>query len=291
MRLIGALQNGPRLLGELAEAEIIDLYHLDDSERLEDEGIIMRCGLTPTDFMHIKGDFSEYDASASRLAAQYLLHTLGRAKTPESIDALADEVYDLVARHMYEQLLRILLSQQYPKQFADKLDAQMEHLISESWTRYRSGESVFFEHLFKSNAAFVGVGAPTHIFLPQVAAALGAECILPKHAEVANAFGALKANIATTVRVEVSQRLSSQGEIYYIAHAPTGSKSFENVDDALAFALVEAEAAAVKEVRARGALGELMIDTRIEGKGTKVRGGAEIKMGRAAVADVSSKFV
>ena len=36
----------------------------------------MRCGLTPTDIMHIKGDFSVYDTEASRLAAQFVLKCL-----------------------------------------------------------------------------------------------------------------------------------------------------------------------------------------------------------------------
>jgi len=288
LRLMDALKNGPRLIGDLAEAAIIDLYHLDDSERLEDEGIIMRCGLTPTDFMHIKGDFTEYDTDASILVARFLLLALERDDTPENIAALANEVYDRVSGYMYEQLLRVLLAQQYPKQFAEKLDPQTEYLINEAWAKHRDSNPVFFNHMFTTSAALVGVGAPTHIFLPAVAKALGTECILPEHAEVANAFGALKANIATTVRVEVSQRLSSEGEIFYITHAPTGSRSFDNVDDALELALAEAESAAIKEVRARGATGQLTINTRIEGRTAMSRCGSNVKTGRAAVAEVTA---
>ncbi|MCF0121042.1 MAG: hypothetical protein HUJ65_05335, partial [Oscillospiraceae bacterium] len=61
--LIEALRSGPVMLEDLKEKLGLDLYHF-TSERLESEGIVMRCGLTPTDFMHIKGDYNEYDREA-----------------------------------------------------------------------------------------------------------------------------------------------------------------------------------------------------------------------------------
>ena len=61
---------------------------------LEDEGIILRSGLTPTDMMCIRGDFTLYDAKASRLAVAFLAKSTHH--TPEEIPAL---VYELVEKN------------------------------------------------------------------------------------------------------------------------------------------------------------------------------------------------
>ena len=201
--LIEALRDGPRMLANLHETSDISLYHL-KSERLEAEGIVMRCGLTPTDFMHIRGDYTEYDREASALAGRVLLRRLRREDTPEALIALAGEVYGLVGEKMYVNLLRILLKHQYPEAFAGGLNAQTEFLIRQSWAMRNTAESALIRCGFGTKAALVGIGAPTHVFLPAVAKALGAECILPENAEVANALGALKADINSVARVEVS---------------------------------------------------------------------------------------
>jgi hypothetical protein len=53
----------------------------------------MRIGLTPTDFMHIKGDYTAYDREASERAAGVLLRSWGGTARRRQIAALADEVY------------------------------------------------------------------------------------------------------------------------------------------------------------------------------------------------------
>ena len=179
LALIAALRNGPCMLNALKETAGIDLYHL-NSERLEAEGIVMRCGLTPTDFMHLKGDYSEYDREAAELAARHLLRRLGREDTQAELRSLADEVYGMVEGALYENLLRILLMQQHPAEFAHSLEPQTKFLIRQSWARRDTKEGVIFRCDLGTKAALVGIGAPTHVFLPAVAQALGTGCILPK---------------------------------------------------------------------------------------------------------------
>ena len=66
-----ALKSGPLILAEAAEAMGTDAYNL-DVHRLEEEGVVMRCGLTPTDIMHIKGDFNGFNADAARFGAEFV---------------------------------------------------------------------------------------------------------------------------------------------------------------------------------------------------------------------------
>jgi N-methylhydantoinase A/oxoprolinase/acetone carboxylase beta subunit len=289
LALIEALRKGPILLADLQETAGLSLYHL-KSERLEAEGVVMRCGLTPTDFMHLKGDYTEYDAEASLLAAKILLRRLGRDDSPEGLQALADEVYGRVGEHLYLNLLRITLAQQYPKEFGKGLDTQTEQLIREAWANRESDKSGLFQYTFGTKAVLVGIGAPTHVFLPSVAKALGTEYITPENAEVANALGALKADISASVRVEISKALSSSGHTYYVVHAPTGSTRFDDLDEAVDAAKNAAETAALKEARARGALGELAVSTTARQHTTKSKWGTSVELGLSAVSEVTVRF-
>ena len=283
--LLEALKNGPCMLEELWDRAEIDIYHF-DGERLEAEGIVMRAGLTPTDFMHIKGDYTEYDGEASRLAARYLLMSLECEDTPEAVLSLADEVYELVEGRLYEDLLRVILSQRFSRKFDNGLDPQTEVLIKEAWNKRHAEEDVLFRYSLGTGAALVGIGAPTHIFLPEVARALGAKCVLPEHAEVANALGALKADINVIVEIKISQRLSSEAGIYYIVHAPTGSSRFSQEADAVSAAKEAAAEAAVREARLRGASGDIKADTYLSKKKTASRWGSEVELGLKVIGEV-----
>ena len=287
--LISLLRKGPCMLENLRAEAGIDLYHL-NSDRLEEEGVVMRCGLTPTDFMHIKGDFTKYDAEASELAARYLLSCLEREDSREEIQKLADEVYDLVEGRLFENLLRVMLEQQYPSSFKNGIDSQTGFLLKEAWAKRDSKSTELLRHTFGTDAALVGVGAPTHVFLPAVARAIGAECIIPDNAEVANAIGSLKAGINVVARVEISQRMSPSHGHHYIVHAPAGSRSFGNLEKALAYAGDAAENAVLKEARSRGATGELIANTHVENLNVVCKQGTDVNLGYFVISEVAMRL-
>ena len=75
-----------------------DIYTADFS-RLESARVILRCGLTPTDFMHIRGDFNAYSTEASRLAAAFFV----RSSEAETLEDLAQKAYDLLRNAIQQQ--------------------------------------------------------------------------------------------------------------------------------------------------------------------------------------------
>ena len=133
-------------------------------------------------------------------------------------------------------------------------------------------------------AALIGMGAPTHVFLPEVARALHAKCVIPENAEVANAIGALRADILSVVNVEISQRIYTGGDIFYIVHAPGGSRRFVNLNDAIDSAIAAAAEAAVKGAVSKGASGALRPRIYLKGRG----GGDNLALSGTVTAEVSS---
>ena len=231
------------------------------TDRLENEGIVMRCGLTPTDAMHLKGDFDEFDTNASRLGAQCVLKMYRGevvAESDEAIAELADEIYDLARFRLYNQVVRAFAQDHYWPDEAFDLDDQMATIVKRSWDDRASETPAAFNIRFESDAALVGVGAPTHVFLGEVAEALHAPCSVPKYAGVANAVGAAASRIVVEQQVRVSPLRGPDGVVQgYLVRGLDWTDSFKEVDDALDAARKQARDRAFDEARRRGATGDL----------------------------------
>lgn len=246
-------ERGPLIYAEAADA-LGKKFFSSRITRLEREGVIMRAGLTPTDMMHYKGDFDFFDGEASQLALDYLSH---RLQTPQQV--LADTVYDLVKERLYFNIVRMLLEDQYPDYKRDGLDFHMERMIHNSWKQWKDPDQKnFLQVSFRMPATLVGVGAPIHLFLPDVAAALGTKSVIPENAGVANAVGAIVGNVSATVEIDVKPDPDG-GFIVFGKHENAYTL---NYDEAIDLATKEAKRAAVEEAKKRGASGDISISTK-----------------------------
>ena len=289
-RLIDHLRTGPKLIGHLKEEAGIDVYHL-KSERLEEEGVVMRIGMTPTDFMHIRGDYLEYDREASVLAARYMLQSMGREDTEEELLRFAEEAYALVEGQIFENLMLIALERQYPEKFAAGVDEQTDYLIRRAWQERDDTAPSLLRCAFGTGYTLIGIGAPTHLFLPRVAEVLGAACLLPENAEVANAIGALAADLNATIRIPISQRYIPAADMtYYIVHAPTGSFKVNDRAEAIAKAKRAAQSAALSEARRRGAEGDVAVRAWVEHHTSDVDKGKQFDVGLTVLAEAEVRW-
>ncbi len=185
-----ALKNGPLISMDLAAIVDKDPYYM-KTDRLERDGILIKSGLTPTDMMILKDEFTLYEKEAATLATEYLAFNI--KKNPEDIP---DIVYDQVTRRMYKNLGRILLAQQYPKKkelFADaNIEIMLDFFYEQAKMRMNGSEEELDAGLsLTTDLPLIGVGAPIHVFLPRVAQLLGTRVIIPQYSEVTNALGAI----------------------------------------------------------------------------------------------------
>ena len=260
LALCEALKNGPLMYPNAAKAIGKDIYGL-KTARLEEDGILLRSGLTPTDVMHICGDFAAFDKDASLAGAEFI------AKYAHiSREELCRKIYDMVEEKLYCNLIRILMDTELEGLKHTMSDSQIETLIHISYAQLKSGNGAFFSARFSTKAVLVGVGAPTHIFLPAVARLLGTKAVSPPHASVANAIGAIVGNISATATAEVKPAYEEEEMNGF--HVTTASESvfFEEYEDALKYAKEASKSLAMEIARTQGAIGPLTTSRRIERK-------------------------
>lgn len=274
-----ALKDGPLILTDAAEAIGTDAYNL-NMHRLEKEGVVIRCGLTPTDVMHIKGDYNRYNIEAAKLGVEFVA-----ACVDETLETLVDMVYDRVKKTLYTNIVRLLLEDKYPHFRKTGLGEVLEKLIPDSWEMAKSGRKRdFFNFDFRTSATFVGIGAPIHIFLPDVAKALGTKYVIPENAGVANALGAIVGNISATYEVEIKPEYSTGGINSYIVFGKSLNSYITDKDEAIQIAIDEAKTAAKDEAIRRGALGDITVTSEVILNAAEAREKVEIFLGAKVIA-------
>ena len=225
---------------------------------MEREGVVLRCGVTPTDVMHVLGDYAAFDRQAASAAVAYLAQRL--EMEPEVFGRM---VFDQIKRTLYEQLVHILLENENPA-YKGGQGPGLDRLIRDSWDRSHDQGKSLLRLSLETSAVLVGIGAPTHLFLPQVAEKLGTRCVIPPEAAVANALGALVGHIAAAVTAEIEPFISESGQDQFRIYTSQQHFTAVEEEEAIKIALKTAEEEAVAEARRRGAAGELIITSRVE---------------------------
>ncbi len=249
-KLCRKLKEGPLSLTQAAEYMGSDVYHF-KAERLEREGVIIRSGLTPTDIMHLKGDFDTYDKKAAEIVADYYKVCLD---THPDRQMLSEMIYKEVMKKLYINIVRCCLEYSNPYYRKNGLDLGTLNLISDDFERkYRGERSDLIECDFKVHYSLIGIGAPIHIFLPKVGELLGTRTVIPEYSQVANAIGAINGNIIARDKTEIKPDTGGGFDVF----AKAGKKHFDFIEDAKEYAIADLKEHTAAAARDRGAAGEL----------------------------------
>lgn len=249
-----ALQLGPLSLREAGQAVPgRDMYNLNVTRLLHD-GVVQLCGLTPTDIMHIRGDFNGFSSQAAHLAARFVADNLNT-----SVDALCDQVYDEIKRRMYVHIVRAMLEHQDDYYRRHGVGRETERLIHQCYEQARTGGQGPLSLRFMTDFVLTGVGAPIRVFLDDVARLLGTRAVTPEHYEVANALGAVVGNVVAVSQVDIRPIIDDVDPNQYRVFGISRTQSFKTKEEAEAFALDDARLAAHAEALRRGAKGDITV--------------------------------
>ncbi len=145
--------------------------------------LIQAIGFTPTDALHVLGEYTEWDVEAARIGA----YVLGRSLklNPEAFSA---EVKRRVARNIAEDLVAYLI-EGMPRNEIDRV------LMGKNFTR------------FSVEIPVVLLGGPVGAYVEDLRKLINAEFIVPEHADVGNAVGALVGKGIKRVEILIKTRL------------------------------------------------------------------------------------
>jgi N-methylhydantoinase A/oxoprolinase/acetone carboxylase beta subunit len=218
-RVLGVLEKGPISRRKLAAGVGALAMELIPTGRLEQLGIIRRSAFTPTDALHVLGTFREYDPAAALNSARILA---GFAK--QEIEAFVEQVRQEVVKRLAYEIMRREISLKYGDP-AKENHPMLEKILAEM-VSCKSDKNCRIQ--FREYRTVVGIGAPAGAFLPEAGKLLDAEVIVPLHAEVANAVGAIMGKVV--VREIISIRPDEVGS--FIMMSPLGRKEYGHLCDA-----------------------------------------------------------
>ena len=257
--LCRALEAGPLSVSEVTEKLDMDKYQL-DTRALERAGVILRAGLTPTDIMHVRGDYTRYNRNISILATRFAATSLHM-----ELEAFCDRIYEEISHRVFDAVTQMLLEHASRYYRVHGMDGGMQELMRLQWRDRNIGGTKLLQYLFRSPAKLIGIGGPVHLFLPAAAAALGAECIIPECAATANAVGAVTGRTTYTATAEIRPHgLSPEEDVegdYEVLCTGQEVQYFTEEQEAIDWTVHRLTELTGARVREQGATGELSFTT------------------------------
>ena len=233
-QVVDLLRARPYTIDELVKQTGVYVEGALGIQRLEERFIVQRCGLTPTDLLHITGRFERWDRD--------LAERCGRLMA-----GVARMDFDAMAAYLLDQVVERLALELLKRQLDDETDPEALHACPVCRTLTKNmlaGGNDHYAVTVRLKRPVVGIGAPIAFFLPRAAEVLGAQAIVPKDADVANAIGAITSNVLVKRQV----RIIAAPDGGYRIQGLVDAGLFRDFDEADAFA----RTALVKMVRDLG---------------------------------------
>ncbi|MBT6205920.1 MAG: hydantoinase/oxoprolinase family protein [Alphaproteobacteria bacterium] len=220
-----------KLWESLADGPVpMDVLYRDQSpklplERLLDRGLVILSRFSPSDAAHVLGLHDSWDAEASTLGARLWIRwwaITGHA-APDDPAVFADMVVDATNTATTRALLEAATAEQHGLALPHgrAADALLKPALS-------GAASDLFDLSIRFHRPVVAVGAAAATYYPEVGRRLNTEAVIPPHADVCNAVGAVAGGIAQ--RVDALITAPSDG--LYRCHLPEGIADFEDLDQA-----------------------------------------------------------
>ena len=238
-----AIEMGPSSVAEIAGTQLA----LGAVDRLIGRGLLTLATFTPTDALHVTGDFTGFDAEAAMLGAKLI----ARQKT--GIGQPIAETPEELARRTLSELHRrtglALMDAALAHDGAGEMQATNNPLLANLYRDGTTGKDSLVKLSLELGTGLVALGASAATHYPHVARRIGVELTVPDHAEVAGAVGAAAGSVRQRVMISVTQ--PSEGR--YRVHLPGGPRDLGVMDEALASAREVAGQLAEERARKAGA--------------------------------------
>ena len=174
--------------------------------------LIQAIGFTPTDALHVLGEYTAWDQEASRIGAKLL----ERYTETDHIE-ICKQIKQDVARNMALNLVSFI-QKDVPSSEIEKI------LLSDRFTQFRMKIPV------------VLIGGPVVAYTKELKQILDADIIIPEHAEVGNAVGAVVGKDIKRIEILIKSAYSKDKKRLVLLFSPQGRETFGSYPEALEYA-------------------------------------------------------
>ncbi len=263
--LVNLLKNEPIPAVVAAERLGLASYRLLPVDRLENIGVIRRASLTPTDILHATGVFTRWNVETAEAMLDAFAVLYGKSR-----DSVISEILEGITRRLFEEIIRREISYETNGRIRD-IPADWHFLINKAFHNGNSGLQV----KFRLRRPVIAIGAPAGVLAPAVSSHLHCRVLIPEHADVANAVGA----IASQIRVRVEVLIRSNGEWGYTLHGEEERVEFPDLKSATTAACRIVRQRALKRAVEAGAREPDVVVTHQDGIG-EASDGAQVFLER-----------
>jgi len=228
--IVERLARGPASLASLVREARYGALVLRRVEHLVAQRLVLRAGFTPTDALHTLGRLELWNGEAAGLGAQILA-----AQARRSPQALCQQVVEGVSHRAATALVSKVLSDESHLPLWEQEPTAA--LLLERALGDGDGAELGLACDLTLRYPLVAIGAPVEAYMPRVAQQLNTRLIIPPHAEVANAVGAVAGGVVQRQRVLITPLEPGAGGGYAVRlHLPDGVRDFHEVEAAVAYA-------------------------------------------------------
>ncbi|MBS1301939.1 hydantoinase/oxoprolinase family protein [Loktanella sp. SALINAS62] len=218
------LTNGPQRMGDAVTTRI----EMPALMRLVARGLVMIAGITPSDAAHVTGLTDQWDTDAATKALT--LFARRRRGDGQRIAADAETLAHMIIDRVTAQTADCLLQAAFADDSNDWGSETPVALSRHPLTRAGLGNH---DGLIRTSLALgvpvIGLGASAASYYGPVGAALHTQVIVPDHAAVANAIGAVVGQVAQ----HATGAVTTPGAGRFVAHLPDGPVAHGTADDAI----------------------------------------------------------
>jgi N-methylhydantoinase A/oxoprolinase/acetone carboxylase beta subunit len=217
-------------------------------ERLVARGLVMLAGVTPSDASHVLGRLEAWDGAAADKALRLMARrrTGAGERFTTGPEPLAQAVIDQLTQQTVDCLLEAAFAED-PGFAGHAPEVLARHPLAQAGLSAHRG---VLEVSLRLGVPVIGLGASAPSYYGAVGERLGCPMILPEHAGVANAIGA----VAGQVSQRVTGLVSSPAEGRFVAHLASGLQAFAEPEAALQALETALMAEAAARARAAGAV-------------------------------------
>lgn len=210
-------------------------------DSLINQRVIQAIGFTPTDALHVLGDYTEWDVEAAQIGAKKLARF-----THLDPHSFCKKIKQQIASNMAYSLMSFIME----GRGRDGIRKMLEGDIPAQ---------------YKVNIPIVLLGGPVKTYYGELKQLIDAEIIVPEYAQVGNAVGALVGKGIKRVEIMIRPEAMENPDQNFLVFSPAGRKKFDQYRVAVEYAQKTGEELIQNSMKSFGLPeGSIKIDTSIE---------------------------